>query len=86
VLQAIQALNKQTFALEAIKTFSTLTNATAKAKLALIEITAAETLKELAPEIAAVKPTRRTSTNPVTTSAGIRLGPRAAKALMCGLA
>jgi hypothetical protein len=54
-LKAIQALDKQTFALEAIKTFASLTNTSAKAKLALIEITAAETLKELAPEIAAVK-------------------------------
>jgi hypothetical protein len=52
VLQAIQAL---IFALEAIKTFASLTNAAAVVKLALIEITAAETLTELAPEIAAVK-------------------------------
>jgi hypothetical protein len=55
VLQAIQALDKQTFALEAIKTFASLTNATARVKLALIEITAAETLNEFAPEIAVVK-------------------------------
>jgi hypothetical protein len=54
-LKAIQALDKQTFALESILTFSKLTNTSAKAKLALIEITAAETLKELAPVIAAVK-------------------------------
>jgi hypothetical protein len=54
-LKAIQALNKQTFALESILTFSKLTNTTDQAKLALIEITAAETLKELAPEIEAIK-------------------------------
>jgi DNA-binding transcriptional MerR regulator len=55
VLQAIQCLDKQTFALEAIQKFARLTNTPAKGALALIEITAAETLRELAPEIEAIK-------------------------------
>jgi hypothetical protein len=55
LLKAIQALDKQTFAFEAIKGFSALTNISAKAKLALIEISATETLKELAPEIESIK-------------------------------
>jgi hypothetical protein len=69
-------MQKQTFALESILTFSKLTNTSAKAKLALIEITAAETLKEVAQEIAAVKTANQDKYQPGDWSAGIRAGVR----------
>jgi len=50
-----RTLDKQTFALEAIQKFARLANTSAKGKLALIEITATETLYELTPEIESIK-------------------------------
>lgn len=51
-LAAIQALNKMTFCLEAIKSFSASNN---PANMGLINVVASEVLAELEPEIAAMK-------------------------------
>jgi hypothetical protein len=69
-LAAIQLLNKQTFVLESILTFSKLTNIPDEAKLALIEIAASETLKELTPEIEAIKASEMEKYEPGDTVTG----------------